>query len=105
MTEAIAPTLSPDLAAPLKLETCADDLASRAPTNSKSNSVTKLLRRAKGATIAEVQDATAWQPHSVRAFLSGLRKKGMALSKEQRRSGETAYRLATKTAAEAPTDA
>lgn len=41
--------------------------------HSKSNLVVKLLRRAKGATLAELQEVTAWQPHSVRAFLSGLR--------------------------------
>lgn len=53
----------------------------------------KLLRRGKGATLAELQNATAWQRHSVRAFLSGLRKKGDVLIKEQRKSGEVAYRV------------
>lgn len=72
----------------------------------KSDAVARLLRRAKGATIAEMQDATSWQPHSVRAFLSGLRKKGSVVSKEQRKSGETAYRLAGRAAAApAPADA
>ena len=65
----------------------------------KSVLVTKLLRRGKGATLAELQDATAWQPHSVRAFLSGLRKKGEVLVKEQRKSGDTAYRMTSKAAA------
>jgi DNA-binding IclR family transcriptional regulator len=65
----------------------------------------RLLRRGKGASLAELQNATAWQPHSVRAFLSGLRKKGLALSKEQRRSGETAYRLVPKAAPAVQTDA
>lgn len=77
----------------------------RAPSTSKSDGVLKLLRRAKGATIAELQTATAWQPHSVRAFLSGLRKKGSVLSKEQRKSGETTYRLAGKSAPVAAADA
>ena len=76
-----------------------------APTTSKSDSVGKLLRRAKGATIVEMQEATAWQPHSVRAFLSGLRKKGSVLTKEQRKSGETAYRVLAKTAPSATADA
>lgn len=78
---------------------------SSAPAQSKSVVVTKLLRRGKGATIAELQDATAWQPHSVRAFLSGLRKKGEVLIKEQRKSGETAYRITSGNAAGAPADA
>ena len=71
----------------------------------KSVLVTKLLRRGKGATLPELQDATAWQPHSVRAFLSGLRKKGEVLVKEQRKSGDTAYRMAVGKPAGAPADA
>jgi len=64
-------------------------------TATKSTIVTKLLTRARGATVAEVQAATGWQPHSVRAFLSGLRKAGRTLVKEERKTGETSYRLAT----------
>ncbi len=60
----------------------------------KSTIVTKLLSRSRGATSAELADVTSWQPHTVRAFLSGLRKKGAVLAREQRRSGELAYRIA-----------
>lgn len=42
----------------------------------KSSAVIKLLSRTKGATLAEIGTATGWQPHSCRAFLTGLRKKG-----------------------------
>jgi hypothetical protein len=73
--------------------------------HTKSNLVTKLLRRAKGATLLELQEATAWQQHSVRAFLSGLRKKGATVIKEQRKSGETAYRFVSKSIEAAATDA
>ncbi len=59
----------------------------------------KLLARSRGATIAELQAATSWQPHSARAFLSGLRKAGRTLVKEERKSGETSYRLAALAAA------
>jgi hypothetical protein len=71
----------------------------------KSALVTKLLCRGKGATLLELQDATAWQPHSVRALLSGLRKKGEVLIKEERKSGDTAYRIAVGKAAGAPANA
>lgn len=50
----------------------------RAP--SKCNQVLKLLRRNKGASLAELQEATGWQAHSVRGFLSGTVKKRMGLS-------------------------
>jgi hypothetical protein len=59
----------------------------------------KLLARARGATIAELQAATCWQPHSARAFLSGLREAGRTLVKEERKSGETSYRLVAVAAA------
>ena len=58
----------------------------------KSASVTKLLSRDRGATIAEMVKATEWKEHSVRAFLTGIRKSAK-LIKEQRTDGETAYRL------------
>lgn len=65
-----------------------------APRPSKAATVTKLLSRNRGATLAEIMDATSWQRHSARAFLSGVRKK-KELLKETRRSGETCYRFAS----------
>lgn len=74
------------------------------PRASKATLVAKLLSRARGATIAELQEATGWQPHSARAYLSRLRKAGRTLLNEERKSGETSYRLvaAVKPASEAP---
>lgn len=59
----------------------------------KSAAVIKLLSRNRGASLAEIMSATQWQPHSSRAFLTGLRKKGTALLRETRRDGETSYRI------------
>ncbi len=53
--------------------------AAPAPSG-KSQIVLKKLRAAKGATIAELMDATGWQAHSVRGFLSGTVKKKLALN-------------------------
>ena len=63
------------------------------PATPKSEIVKRLLSRKSGATAAEIGTATAWQPHSVRAYLSGLRKKGRVLVREERRDGSRAYRL------------
>lgn len=59
----------------------------------KAATVIKLLSRTRGATLADIMATTNWQPHSTRAFLTGLRKKGYTLLKEARRNGETSYRL------------
>ena len=59
----------------------------------KTAQVCKLLVRPRGATVPEIMTATGWQNHSVRAFFTGLRKKGLLLAREERTSGELAYRL------------
>jgi Protein of unknown function (DUF3489) len=62
-----------------------------APT--KAIIVRKLLLRPKGASLAEIIEATGWLPHSARAFMTGLRKKGHLLVRECRTNGETAWRI------------
>lgn len=64
-----------------------------ASRSTKSAAVTKLLSRNKGATLGEIMAITHWQPHSTRAFLTGLRKKGVDLLRETRSGGETSYRI------------
>lgn len=59
---------------------------------SKSTTVTRMLSRGTGATLAEIIKATGWKEHSCRAFLTGVRK-GNKLLKEQRPDGKTAYRI------------
>ena len=62
----------------------------------KAATVERLLRRARGATQEELEKATGWKPHSVRAFLSGLRKKGNQIEREERSSGAVAYIIRMK---------
>jgi hypothetical protein len=52
-----------------------------------------LLRRPEGATVAEIQQATGWQPHSARAAITGLKKKGFGVASALRGDGTRAYRL------------
>jgi hypothetical protein len=55
--------------------------------------VLDLLRREEGATMPELVDATGWLPHTMRAALTGLRKKGHALDR-RKRSDVTCYHAA-----------
>ena len=59
----------------------------------KSDRVIALLGRPKGASLDEICKATSWQPHSARAFLTGLRKKGLVLAREQGADEGTVYRI------------
>ena len=52
-----------------------------------------LLAREQGATLDELIAATGWLPHTTRAALTGLRRKGFALDKSSREDGKTAYRI------------
>ena len=46
----------------------------------KQATVLAMLRRQSGASIAEIVDATGWQPHSVRGFLTAAVKKRLGIS-------------------------
>ena len=76
-----------------------------APIQAKTNKPTKaaivgrLLSRPRGASLGDITAATGWQAHSIRAFLTGLRKKGVNLEREQRRDGATGYRIVKPVAA------
>ena len=50
----------------------------------KGAAVIALLRRNEGATLAELIAATGWLPHTTRAALTGLRKKGHAIERTMR---------------------
>jgi hypothetical protein len=65
------------------------------PGPSKTDLVLKKLRSAKGATIAQLTEVTAWQGHSVRGFLSATVKKklGLNLVSEVGKDGARRYRV------------
>jgi hypothetical protein len=68
--------------------------SSAAPPESKIGKVIALLQRAEGATLAEMVAATGWLPHTTRAALTGLKKKGHTIEKSKRED-LTCYRIAT----------
>jgi hypothetical protein len=67
--------------------TAADEpeIPSTAPrSGSKIAQVIALLEHGEGATLAELVEATGWQPHTTRAALTGLKKKGHIIRKDKR---------------------
>ena len=58
----------------------------------KIDTVRKMLSRPAGASIAQLQKTTGWQPHSVRAALTRLRQKGHAIERSVD-NGPTKYRI------------
>ena len=69
------------------------------PHPTKSKSILKLVSRPAGASLGALEKATGWQPHSVRAALTGLRKAGHAVERGKDLKGVTVYRIAKAEAA------
>ncbi len=66
---------------------------SPARAGSKIALVVTLLERSEGATLNEMVEATGWLPHTTRAALTGLRKKGRSIEKSKR-DDATCFRVA-----------
>jgi hypothetical protein len=60
--------------------------------SSKQQQVIDMLSREGGATLAEIVEATGWLKHTSSAVLTGLRKKGHAITRDKR-GEETCYFL------------
>ncbi len=64
---------------------------SRAKT--KTSKCLAQLQRRRGASIADLGKMTGWQPHSIRAALSGLRKQGHQIGRSKDDRGVTRYTI------------
>ena len=75
-----------------------DEVSRRAATaaprdGSKLALIIELLRRADGATIVDLTEATGWLAHTTRAAITGLRKRGSAVTRERTGAGDSIYRI------------
>jgi len=76
------------------------------PRETKAAILRKLLARKTGADLAALQSATGWQPHSVRAALSGFRKAGYTIDRTLTLPNPAArLRTASQAAPRVPDDA
>lgn len=65
----------------------------KAVRSTKQSLLTNMLRQESGASLTAIVEATGWLPHTTRAALTGLRKKGHAIERF-RSDDETRYRIA-----------
>ena len=63
----------------------------------KHQQIVDLLSSKGGATLEEMSNLAGWLPHSTRAFMTGLRKKGYVMDSEKV-EGVRRYRIASSPA-------
>jgi len=76
--EAAGPTIQTNVQ---KTKAATADANPKPPT--KQQKLAGLLLRDEGATLDQMIAATGWLPHTTRAALTGLKKKGYALSSDK----------------------
>ena len=61
----------------------------------KGDKIIELMQRKGGATLVEMQNASDWQAHSVRGFLSGIvrKKMGLTIVSVKPEGGERTYSM------------
>lgn len=58
--------------------------APKPPVPSRLDQLQSLITRERGASIAEMVEATGWQQHSVRGAMAGsLKKRGLSITSEK----------------------
>ena len=66
----------------------------KAERANKKAEVVAMMKRAKGATLAEIMKATDWQAHTVRGFVSILGSKGgEKIESSKNAAGERTYKI------------
>ncbi len=104
--EAITPEVTPDSApqaapvAPKKAKPGKQAKGGKEPRTtregSKTATILTLIQQPGGATLAEIMEASGWQAHSVRGFISGTlgKKMGLKIESTKREDGTRVYTLA-----------
>ena len=71
------------------------DGKAKSAAKSKKDQLIGLLSKPNGARVSVLVERLGWQPHTVRAALSGLRKQGFEVAtSKSAKTGETIYLIA-----------
>lgn len=82
--------------APLPEQPGASTETAPAKRESKTDLVLALLQRDEGATLDQLVAATDWLPHTTRAALTGLKKKGHLVTSSKLEGQGRVYRIAAQ---------
>lgn len=74
-------------------QTTSNTSSSSRNKRTRRDQLAKMLGRKSGASIAQIQKAFGWQPHTVRAAISTLRKSGALIERTMTEKGSV-YRIA-----------
>ena len=66
-----------------------------APSDTKQENLLAMLHNKSGVTVPAMMQATGWQDHTCRAFLSAVVRKrlGLNLVREKKEGGDSVYRV------------
>ena len=82
-------------AKPAKTSAAAKQGGKTSERSNKKAEVIALMQRAKGVTLAEILEATGWQKHTVRGFVSILGSQGgHRIESSKNNAGERTYKIA-----------
>ena len=80
-----------------KKPTAAKKGGDTAERSNKKAKVIAMMKRAKGATLAEIIQATGWQKHTVRGYVSILGSKGgEKIESSKNAAGERTYKIRSR---------
>ena len=78
---------------PAAMDPTASATASAPRAGSKQALVIEMLGAKKGATLDALIEATGWLPHTTRAVLTGLRKRGFSIERARDGDATSIYRI------------
>jgi hypothetical protein len=82
-------------------KTSIDGCAASPRAGTKQALVIEMLCAKKGATLNALVEATGWLPHTTRAALTGLRKRGFSIERRREEGSDSIYRIVCAPAASA----
>ena len=62
----------------------------------KQAKLVAMLSRQSGVTLAKASEALTWQPHTTRATITGLKKRGYKIDRKDRDGKDSIYLIASQ---------